>query len=300
MTDRPQARLLLAPGDLTDEEVRWVLARSEAHLARPLPAGPPFRAGLVFLSSSLRTRVGFAVAVARLGGVPVEVGGPRADEAMTRAESFSDTVRAVTGMVDVAVVRTPERLCRDEVARAAVAPLVNGGDGAEHPTQALVDLATIERERGPIGSLSVGLCGDMGSRSARSFVQLLDRFPPRQLVVMAPEGRADPGVRLGRRLEGRSVRRAPSEVDDLDVLSMVGLAEGRGDTRLDDRARAPFVLTGDRVRDLPADAVVLSPMPVIDEVAPEARADPRVRMFAQSDAAVAVRMAVLELVLGRL
>ena len=101
-------------------------------------------------------------------------------------------------------------------------------------------------------------------------------------------------------LARRTSYRSRLEVDDLDVLSMIGLQEGVGASRLDAAARTPFILTRDLLRCMPADGIILSPMPIIDEIAPDARRERRVRILEQSDAAVWVRMAVLELMLGRL
>lgn len=75
---------------------------------------------------------------------------------------------------------------------------------------------------------------------------------------------------------------------------MTGLAPGQGDAHLDDGARRPFMLTRASIESLPPDAVVLSPMPIIDEIADDARADPRCRFHQQSDRSVAVRVAILE------
>ncbi len=112
---------------------------------------------------------------------------------------------------------------------------------------------------------------------------------------MAPEGRLGS---LPETLAEASLV-APSEVADLDVLLMVGLPPGSGETHLGDADRQPWVLDAERMSALPEHAVVLSPMPVIDEIDPAARADPRLRMFEQSDYAVSVRMAILEFMLGR-
>jgi aspartate carbamoyltransferase catalytic subunit len=253
----------------------------------------PFSIGLLFLEPSLRTRAGFAVAAARLGGTPIDVQELRWGPAMSATESFTDTIRTLTGMVDVAVVRTPFRVDRNVVGEAAIAPYVNAGDGnGDHPTQTLIDLLAIE-ERGSVHDLRIGLCGDLRMRAARSLLKLLNRVPPKRLVLMAPEGRGDPGLELAPALLSRTVKHDHADFRDIDVLYMVGLPAGEGEQRLRTEARASFALTAQRLRELPPESIVLSPMPVIDEIAPEARTDPRIRMFAQSDRGVEVRMAVL-------
>ncbi|TFV66844.1 hypothetical protein E4P40_24965 [Blastococcus sp. CT_GayMR20] len=113
-----------------------------------------------------------------------------------------------------------------------------------------------------------------------------------------PFTRCSPGFLLPPALEDRTDRRSGGDFSDLDVLHLGGLAPGSGDDYLDDAARAPFALTPATAGTLPETAVVLSPMPVIDEIAPELRSDPRVRIFDQSDLGVSVRAAVLRLLLG--
>jgi aspartate carbamoyltransferase catalytic subunit len=125
---------------------------------------------------------------------------------------------------------------------------------------------------------------------------LLAYRPPAALLLIHPDGRnpvpPEPLANMARR----------GELDDcaeLDVLLMVGLPPGTGEGYLDDGARRPYVLTGELVARMPDDAIVLNPMPVIDEIAADARPDKRVRIYDQSDNAVFVRMAILEMILGR-
>lgn len=292
-------RCLLSIDDLADGEIDGLLASARALLAgEAVPAlAAPFTAGLLFLSSSLRTRVGFSVASARLGGQAIEVVNIRWQPGMSEPEPFLDSLRVVSGMVDVVVVRVPFALEAEAVSSSCVAPLVNAGDGVEHPTQALVDLLAIEEERGPVEDLYVGVCGDLTGRSARSLLKLLARRTPRRLRLMAPPGRYSPAVLPEGPLGERTVVLDQADFTDLDVLYLAGLAEGTGLERIAATRRAEFALTPKRVGELPEDAVVLSPLPLIDEVAEGARGDPRIRWLAQSDRGVAVRMAVLRLLL---
>lgn len=291
-------RSICSVGDLTDADIEAILGR-----ARDLPAPGAGRAdgfvtALLFQSSSLRTRTGFAVATQRLGGSVVDVSELRNDPTMSRSESFADTLRTVQGMVDLVVTRTVaplSALCPDRRD-----PVINGGElGGEHPTQALIDLLAIEEEAGPVPDLRIGVCGDLGARAARSLLELLGRRQPQALVLMAPPSRDVPDGLLGPEILARTTKVQGLATEDLDVLYMVGLPRGGDGGRLDDDARAPYVLTPGALRSLPGHAVVLSPMPIVDEIAPDARGDTRLRFFPQSDRGVAVRMACLEWCLGR-
>lgn len=293
-----EGALLHSIADLGSSDVDALLAAaSRFEGASPAGERPSFSAGLLFLAPSLRSRVGFAAAAVRLGGSPIEVRELRQTPGMSEAESFDDTLRALSGMVDVTVVRTPFELDRDRIQGALASPCVNAGDDGHHPTQALIDLYAVNRLRGPHRELRIGVCGDLGSRSACSLLELLDLQPPAALSLIAPDGCDAPPVPIGAELQGRLTRRSPGDLADLDVLYMAGMPPGQAPDLVTADVRAAFALTEGSLRTLPADAVVLSPMPVIDEISPAARQDPRVRFFEQSDLGAFVRMAVLEAVM---
>jgi aspartate carbamoyltransferase catalytic subunit len=138
----------------------------------------------------------------------------------------------------------------------------------------------------------VAICGDLGMRSVRSLIELMRDDPPRELVLVPAPGRefADD---LGP-LASRTTVRGPGDLTGVDVVIMAGVPEGEGAARLGTEVRARHALDLGVLRTLPGDAVVLSPMPVIDEITDKARRDPRVRMLDQSELSVEVRLAVLE------
>jgi aspartate carbamoyltransferase catalytic subunit len=280
--------------DLTDDALDRVLARAgELHRTGvpDRPATAPKVVGLAFLEASLRTRVGFSVAAARLGWRSVEVHAARAGPT-SQPEPWTETLRVLSGMVDVVVARPGRPLDRASTARWSVAPVVNGGDvgpDAEHPTQALIDHFAIERLVGPIEELTVAVCGDLRMRAARSFLRLLARRPPRRLVVVTDPSIDDPAA-VPASLVPITEHRSLPDVDDVDVISAVGLPDGATDP-LTRRQLQVDRKTMDR---LPTHGAVLSPMPVLDEVETAALDHPRVRLYEQSDLAVLVRMAILE------
>jgi aspartate carbamoyltransferase catalytic subunit len=253
-----------------------------------LPRAP--LVGLLFLEVSLRTRVGFAAAAARLGGQAIEVNERRAS-AMAMPESWADTLRVISGTVDLVVARPGRQLDRAQLRPSLASSYLNGGDvgaDSEHPSQALIDLYAIEQACGPVSQLTIAICGDLRMRAVRSLNRLFTRFPPRQLVQISDPRLQDEAS--GVHLECRS----PWELDDVDVLYVAGIPHGG----LDEPGRARLRVDRRALEALPRGAVVLSPMPVIDEIATTARADPRVRMFRQSDDAVFVRMALIETLLS--
>lgn len=294
-----EPRLLLSIEDLDDAAIETILTR-----ARALAAGqPPHRlspvVALVFLAASTRTRLGFGAATARMGGVPIDLAELRTAHSMSAAESFADTIRTVSGMVDAVVLRTDHRVERDDVVRARC-PVISGGHGdEEHPTQALIDFAAIEADCGPVDGLRVTICGDLGMRAVRSLLRLFVRRPPAEIILVAPRGRDDPGVDLPPSLQRRVRRASPNDLPATDVLYLPGLPERHAGTTLGAAERRPYTATPRLLESLATDGVVLSPLPVVDEIDDEVRRDPRMRAFEQSDRGVHVRIAVLEYVLRR-
>ena len=243
----------------------------------------------MFLETSLRTRVGFAAAAARLGGQSIDIAERRGD-AVAMPEGWADTLRVVSGNVDLVVARPGRPLDVSQLRPLLVSSFLNGGDvghHSEHPSQALIDLYAIEQARGPVSELTVAICGDLRMRAVRSLVRLFARFPPGRLVVIS-----DP--RLYDATNVIAEDRVMSDIGDVDVLYVAGIPHGA----LDEPGRARLRVDRKALAALPSDGVVLSPMPVIDEIATTARSDPRIRMLQQSDDALFVRMALIEALLS--
>lgn len=282
---------LLSIDDLSDEAVARVLERAGA-FEKGEPSSEPFGpiVGLVFLDTSLRTRVGFSVAASRLGGRAVEVA-DRRSSVTSMPESVEDTIRTVSGMVDIVVARIGRSLDRAWVTANTVGPLINGGDigpCAEHPSQALVDQYAIEHECGPVSELTIAICGDLRMRSVRSLLRLLARRPPRAVVLISAPGIDE--VDIPPPLATLVDRRALSDIEDIDVLYVAGIPH----QALAENLRHELTVDSAVFARLPERAIVLSPLPVLDEIESSARDDQRVRAFSQSDRGVFVRMAVLE------
>lgn len=286
--------------DLSDAEIASVMELGQRIAAGfvPRPRQSPFSVGLLFLAPSLRTRVGFAAATVRLGGTPIGLQDLRFGQDESLSESLNDSIRVLSGMVDLVVLRTPHRLDHAQIRNLAQCPLINGGDGvADHPVQSLIDLFAITRQAGPVGNQRIGLCGDLQTRSARSLLRLLKRFPPAHLRLMAPPGRRAHGLDLAP--IGHIIEEADEpNFCDLDVLYLPGLPKGTVEEQLDAEVRERYTVTEANLAQSPREMVILSPLPLIDEVSETLRHDARFGAFRQSDEGVSVRMAILTWLLG--
>ena len=289
------SRSLLTIGDLDATDLASIIDRARALRQVGVAQRQPFVASTLFLSSSLRTRAGFSTAVHRLGGSVVDVFEPRFDGSMSDAESLDDTLETLAGISDVLVVRAPAAL-RELVPRMRSAtPVVNAGDDGHHPSQALIDwFAITELAGGDPERTRIALVGDLTMRAARSFLDLAAILGIEHLALVAPPSRLPDVPRLP-----DALMLEPGELAEFapDVVSMIGLPPARGGDFLDETGRRPYVLDTALLDALPDSTVVLSPMPVIDEITTRARADRRVRMHDQNSLGVLVRVAVLEMAL---
>jgi aspartate carbamoyltransferase catalytic subunit len=259
----------------------------------------------LFYEPSTRTRLSFESAMLRLGGSVIGTEAARTFSSAIKGETLEDTVRMVSTYADLIVLRHDEAGAAARAASVASVPVVNAGDGpGEHPTQALLDLYTIERELGHIDGVRVAFCGDLRfGRTARSLALLLALYPDVRLVFVAP-----PVIQVGgdilARLEARGVACTLAEqltdvLDDVDVVYQTRVQKERFTDPLEyEQARTAIRIDGAIMRQLPAKAIVMHPLPRVDEIAPEVDADPRAAYFRQAANGVAIRMALLEMLLG--
>jgi aspartate carbamoyltransferase catalytic subunit len=134
--------------DLGREEILAILHRAELLRTNGIPGDRLTGKilGLFFFQPSTRTRIGFHVAMARLGGSAVEITETKYQPGMGKAESLSDTVRSISSYCDVILLRHPSLQDFHAAIAASDVPIINGGSGyQDHPAQALVDLFGILR-----------------------------------------------------------------------------------------------------------------------------------------------------------
>jgi aspartate carbamoyltransferase catalytic subunit len=261
----------------------------------------------LFLEPSTRTRTSFEIAAKRLGADVINIAA--AASSIVKGESLVDTTRTIDAMRPaVIVVRHASAGAPHVVARHTSAAVVNGGDGAhEHPTQALLDARTILDRKGRIAGLKVVIAGDvLHSRVARSNVHLLTRLGARVVLAgpttLLPEGIetiADPGE--GSLARARSFDEA---LDGADVVMMLRVQLERQHEAFFPSLQeyhTRYGLTAERLERAAPDAIVMHPGPVNRgvELAADIVDGPRSVITDQVANGVAVRMAVLSMVVNR-
>lgn len=258
----------------------------------------------LFYEPSTRTRLSFESAMERLNGGTLGFSDPRASSA-TKGETLADTARMVTNYADIIVVRHSWAGSARVMASYANIPVINGGDGSHtHPTQALTDLYTIIRRKSQVQGLTVGICGDLRyGRAAHSFALAVARFGG-NLVHIAPNGLHMPPWILTRlsQIHGQKpleVENVTEVIETLDVIYVNRLQEERLPPTVDAKTvRGSYLLNAAVMKNAKPDAMIMHPLPRVNELAYELDDDPRAAYFEQSANAVPIRMALISSLLG--
>jgi len=293
---------------LSDEELELILSTA-ARFESVLEAGGRLTnmegqiLATLFFEPSTRTRLSFETAMLRLGGQVITVADPETSSA-AKGESLADSMRTVEGYADVIVIRHPRKGSAQEAADAVAVPVINAGDGTgQHPTQALLDVYTIRKEKGTLEGLTVTLAGDLkNGRTVHSLVYLLARFGMRLLFVSPPGLEMPADITADLRKMGAEV----SEGSDLaaamrqsDVVYVTRIQRERfDDTAEYERLKGSYVVNMDMVRQAKP-GIIMHPLPRVDEIAPEVDAYEGAAYFRQAANGVPIRMALLALVTGR-
>ncbi|MEG2212873.1 MAG: aspartate carbamoyltransferase, partial [Clostridiales bacterium] len=145
----------------------------------------------LFFEPSTRTRLSFESAMERLGGKVITVSETAAAQTSSTAkgESLYDAIRVINYYVDVIACRSPIKGARHEINRAATVPYINGGDGSgEHPTQALLDIYSVFKEKGSLDGLTYAICGDLKyGRAPHSLLDAITKFDIKKVILASPE-----------------------------------------------------------------------------------------------------------------
>lgn len=302
-----RGRSVVSINDLSDEEIRLILdtAVRMAELAER-DEHPDLLGGWVlaslFFEASTRTRLSFESAMKRLGGDVIGFSEGGSSSAM-KGETLADTVRMVSGYSDAAVIRHPKEGAARMSTQFATIPIINGGDGAgQHPTQTLLDLYTIRRAFGKIEGVKCALVGDLKyGRTVHSLAIALARFGA-ELTLVAPEALQMPPEIL-RALEEGGVRprletALSPVIPEADVIYMTRIQKERfPDPEEYARVAGTYRLTVPALKGAKAHAIVLHPLPRVDEIDTAVDATSHAKYFEQALNGVHVRMALLALLL---
>ncbi|HEY9056153.1 MAG TPA: aspartate carbamoyltransferase catalytic subunit [Aurantimonas sp.] len=254
----------------------------------------------LFFEASTRTQSSFELAGKRLGADVMNMS--VANSSVKKGETLIDTAMTLNAMrPDILVVRHHSAGAVALLAQKVACSVVNAGDGAhEHPTQALLDALTVRRRKGRIAGLIVAICGDvLHSRVARSNILLLNALGAQVRVVapstLLPRGIEQMGVEVHRRMA--------DGLKNADVVMMLRLQRERMAGSFVPSVREYFRYFGldsDKLKIAKPDALVMHPGPMNRgvEIASEIADGPQSVIEEQVEMGVAVRMAVMQALIG--
>ncbi|MGH9452143.1 MAG: aspartate carbamoyltransferase [Terriglobia bacterium] len=259
----------------------------------------------LFYEPSTRTRFSFEAAMHRLGGRVITTENAREFSSVSKGETLEDTIRILNGYADIIVIRHFEVGAAQRAAAVSRVPVINAGDGVgQHPTQALLDLYTIQKEIGAIDGLRIAMVGDLAQgRTVRSLSYLLGKFDDVKIFFVAPEllkmkedilaHLREHGVRYEEESDLEKV------LPEVNVIYQTRIQKERFGDRAGDyeKCRGLYVIDRSSLALMRRDAIIMHPLPRIDEIAMEVDQDPRAAYFRQAENGLVVRMALLKMVL---
>jgi aspartate carbamoyltransferase catalytic subunit len=302
-----KGRDVISIRDFSRDEIEEILDASRRML--PFATGGRTLRGLLnkilvlaFFEPSTRSRLSFDSAMQRLGGRTVTIADP-STSSIKKGESLSDTIRMLSAYGDAIVLRHPNEGAARLAAAVSERPVINAGDGAgQHPTQTLLDLATIREAFGTLTGLKVVLLGDLRyGRTVHSLAHALAVFRSEMVLVGPPQLRLPEEVREQLDQEGAQVTEEPQlhqALRQADVLYVTRIQRERfGDDAEFQKVAGSYRVDREILAAAKSRLIVLHPLPRTVEIAPEVDGTPHAAYFRQAQLAVPVRMALLSLLL---
>ena len=296
-------RSLIDIQELSTAEIDELIAVAEDIIADPDKYAEKCKRkkiATLFYEPSTRTRLSFEAAMLELGGSVLGFSEAQSSSA-AKGESVADTAKTVSCFADIIAMRHPKEGAPLVAAMNASIPVINAGDGGHnHPTQTLTDLLTIKREKGRLGDLVIGCCGDLKfGRTVHSLIAAMSRYEGVKFVLISPEElkvpenvRTDILERGG--VEYRETASLAEAMPELDVLYMTRVQRERFISDADYvRLKDTYILTPEKLMDAKADLAIMHPLPRVNEISVAIDSDPRACYFRQVLNGKYIRMALI-------
>ena len=297
-----QVRKLVSVSDMTKEWWDALYTRCCDIIARPGVYADSCRGKILssmFYEPSTRTNFSFQAAAQRLGAGVFGFSDPVGTSA-SKGETLADTIRMTASYSDTIVIRSPQEGSATAAALYSEVPVINAGDGGHfHPTQTLTDLTTIARERGEIGNMRVGLCGDLKhGRTVHSLVEAMTMFPNVSFSLISPPELRFPEYVLDQmKVNGQEYEESETLADripELDILYMTRIQRERfQDAAQYRRLKDVYVLSKKMLDNAKSNMLIMHPLPRYGEISTDVDYDPRAVYFEQARYGMLIRMALL-------
>ncbi|MHA1675452.1 MAG: aspartate carbamoyltransferase [Promethearchaeota archaeon] len=256
----------------------------------------------LFFEPSTRTRLSFESAMLRLGG-SVTGFSEAGTSSVKKGETLADTIRTVANYADIIVIRHSKEGAAKLAQQFSDIPIINAGNGSqEHPTQGLLDVLAIHDLKGTVDNLNVGLIGDLKyGRTVHSVAHFFSNFKS-NLFFISPEQ-----LKMQYRVKDSLTLKKANFVETsdfreilpkLDVIYMTRIQKERfADLEEYARVKDMFILTEDDLKIIKEDAIILHPLPRVNEIDPVIDKDPRAKYFEQTYYGLMMRKAILASIL---
>lgn len=296
-------RSVLDIKDLSVEEIDGLIGVAEDIMANPdkyAHACDRKKLATLFFEPSTRTRLSFEAAMYELGGHVLSMADAGSSSA-SKGESVADTAAVVSNYADIIAMRHPKEGAPRVASMHATVPVINAGDGGHnHPTQTLADLLTIHKEKGRLGGLTIGFCGDLKfGRTVHSLINAMSRYPDVRVILISPEELKLPGYVKKEVLDKNNIpyietRDLLEYMPELDILYMTRVQRERFFNEEDYlRLKDSYILTPDKLKTAKDNLSILHPLPRVNEISVAIDKDPRACYFKQVLYGKYMRMALI-------
>jgi aspartate carbamoyltransferase catalytic subunit len=259
----------------------------------------------LFFEPSTRTRLSFTSAIEQLGGKAIGFATTEVTS-IKKGETLWDTIKMVNAYADAIVIRHPLEGAARLAAEASSKPVINAGDGSnQHPTQTMLDLYTIQKEKGTLENLHIGLLGDLKyGRTVHSLVVALSHFNP-TFYFIAPDALQMPNNYLEglreKKIQFYTESNLTKVSKKLDVLYVTRIQKERFQDPIEyEKYKGVYKLDSTLLPNIKKDLKIMHPLPRVDEIDPCLDETEHAVYFEQAANGIPVRKALLSLVLGRI
>jgi aspartate carbamoyltransferase len=258
----------------------------------------------LFFEPSTRTRLSFETAINRLGARVINIANA-ASSSVAKGESLADTIRTVDGYVDVIVMRHPMKGAAQIAADNAKHPFINAGDGTgQHPTQALLDLYTIRKEKGILGGQTITFLGDLkNGRTVHSLGYFMALCKNKMIFVSPKSLKMPTEITADLKSRGAEIEETENLKEALSVSDIVYVTriqrERFEDSAEYERVKGSYVVNMNMINQAKKGITILHPLPRVDEISTDLDDYEGAAYFRQAHNGLYVRMAILALVSGR-
>ena len=259
----------------------------------------------LFFEPSTRTRLSFEAAMMELGGNVIGFSSADTSSA-SKGETVSDTIRVIGCYADIIAMRHPKEGAPLVASLKSTVPVINAGDGGHnHPTQTLTDLLTIQREKGRLENLTIGLCGDLKfGRTVHSLITAMSRYKNIEFILISPNELKIPEYIKRDILEKNNIKWTETNdieeyMDKLDILYMTRVQKERFFNEEDYiRLKDYYILNKEKLEKAKKDLCIMHPLPRVNEISVDVDDNPRAAYFRQVENGKHIRMALILKLLG--